>query len=77
MEAEYVTTCEMTKETIWLCEFLRDLEVIPDMHEPIKLNCDNNGVVANANEQMKHWKRKYIQQKFHLIKDIVNRGDVY
>ncbi|RVW44911.1 Retrovirus-related Pol polyprotein from transposon TNT 1-94 [Vitis vinifera] len=34
MEAEYVAACETAKEAVWLREFLKELEVVPNMHEP-------------------------------------------
>ena len=42
MEAEYVATCEVVKEAIWLRKFLTDLEVVPNMHLPLTLYYDNN-----------------------------------
>ena len=48
MEAEYVATCEAGKEAVWLKMFLTDLEVVPNMHLPITLYCDNSGAVANS-----------------------------
>ena len=46
MEAEYVATCEATKEAIWLKKFLSDVGVVRIEQVPITLFCDNNGVVA-------------------------------
>ena len=48
MEAEYVAACEAAKEVVWLKKFLTDLEVVPNMHLPITLYCDNSGAVANS-----------------------------
>ncbi|XP_073298530.1 secreted RxLR effector protein 161-like [Primulina huaijiensis] len=76
MEAEYVAACEAANEAVWLREFLKDLEVVPNLHEPIKLYCDNSGVVANAKEPKNHRRGKHIEGKFHLIRDIIKRGDV-
>ncbi|KAL0554164.1 hypothetical protein IC582_008080 [Cucumis melo] len=45
-EAEYIAACEQ-KEVIWLKKFLTNLEVVPNMHLPITLYCDNSGAVAN------------------------------
>ena len=33
MEAEYVATLEAVKEAVWLHNFLRDLEVIPNVEQ--------------------------------------------
>ena len=46
------------------------------MHEPIRLYCDNSGAVTNAKEPRNHPKGKHIEQKFHLVREIVSRGDV-
>ena len=45
-EAEYVATCEVAKEAIWLKKFLMELGVVPASLSPITLYCDNSGAVA-------------------------------
>ncbi|RVX04671.1 Retrovirus-related Pol polyprotein from transposon TNT 1-94 [Vitis vinifera] len=76
MEVEYVAACEAAKEAVWLCKFLKELGVVPNMHEPIRLCCDNSGAMANAKEPRNHRKGKHIERKFHLVREIVSRGDV-
>ena len=41
-----------------------------------KSNCDKGEVVANAKEPRNHHKGKDIERKFHLVRDIVLRGDI-
>ena len=76
MEAEYISACEAAKEAVWLKKFFTDLEVIPNMDKPIVLYCDNSGAVANSKEPRSHKRGKHIERKYHLIREIVNRGDV-
>ena len=76
MEAEYIATCEAAKEAIWLRKFLPDLEIVPSMHLPITLYCDNSGAVANSREPRSHKREKHIKRKYHFIRKIVHRGDV-
>ena len=38
--------------------------------------CDNSGAVENSNEPRSYQSEKHIERKFHLIRDIVERGDV-
>ena len=76
MEAEYVAACEAAKEAVWLRKFLGDLEVVPDIENPLTLYCDNSGAVANSKEPRSHKKGKHIKRKYHLIREIVQRGDV-
>ena len=44
IEAEYVAAYEAAKEAVWLRKFMIDLKVVPNMHMPITLYCDNLGV---------------------------------
>ena len=43
---------------------------------PITLYCDNSGAVANSKELRSHKREKHIERKYHLIREIVQRGDV-
>lgn len=76
MEAEYITTCEADKELVWLKKFYTDLEVVPDMDKPLVLYYDNSGAVVNSKEPRSHKRGKHIERKYHLIQEIVHRGDV-
>ena len=75
-KVEYIAASEVVKETIWLQKLLQNLEAIPATSEPIKLFCDNSDVVTQFEKPMNHKKQKRIEQKFHLIRYIMQRGDV-
>ena len=68
---------EVAKEPVWLRNFLLDLGMVPSMKLPITLYCDNSGGIANSKEPRVHKKGKHIECKYHLISDIVQRGDVW
>ena len=76
MEAEYVATCEVAKEAIWLNKFLSNLGLLRIEQVPITLFCDNNGAVAQSKDPRNHKKGKHIERKYHIIPNIVARGDV-
>ena len=38
--------------------------------------CDNSGAVAQSKDPRNHKKGKHIERKYHIIRDIVTRGDV-
>ena len=42
----------------------------------VTLYCDNSGVVANSKKPRSHKRGKHIERKYHLIWEIVSRGDV-
>ena len=75
-EAEYVAACEAAKEAVWLKKFHMELGVVPASLSPITLYCDNSGAMAQSKEPRNSGKGKHVKRKYHLIKDIVKRGDV-
>ena len=76
MEVEYVAACETAKDAVWLKKFLSNLSVVRMEQVPIKLFCNNSGVVAQSKDPRNHKKGKYIERKYHIIQDIVAWGDV-
>ena len=42
---------------------------------PITLFCDNSGAVAQSKDPRNHKKGKNIELKYHIIRDIIARGD--
>ena len=76
MEAAYIAACEAAKESVWLKKFYTNLEVVPNMEKPFDLYYDNSGAVANSKEPRSHKRGKHIERKYHLIREIVHRGDV-
>ena len=76
MEAEYIVACEATKESVWLKKFYTNMEVVPNMEKPLVLYCDNSRAVASSKEPRSHKRGKHIERKYHLIREIVHRGDV-
>lgn len=62
---------------MWLHNFLQKLELVPEVDRSITLYCDNNGAVANSKEPRSHKTGKHIERKYHLIREIMQQGDVY
>ena len=50
--------------------------MVPASLSPITLYCDNSKAVAQSKEPRNHGKGKPVEKKYHLIRDIVQRGDV-
>ncbi|PKI67261.1 hypothetical protein CRG98_012333 [Punica granatum] len=56
--------------------FVTELAVVPSIADPVELYCDNNEAIAQAKEPRSHQRSKHILRRFHLIREIVDRGDV-
>ena len=76
MEAEQIAANNAAKEAIWMKKFLEELEIIPTILDPVPLYCDNNGAIALAKEPRSHQKSRHILHKYHLICEIIDRGDI-
>ena len=71
-EAEYIAA----KEAVWMRKFLTELGEVPDANGPVTLHCDNTGAIAQAKEPRSHHRSKHVLRRFHLIREIMNRGDI-
>ncbi|KAL0405471.1 UNVERIFIED_CONTAM: hypothetical protein Slati_3861000 [Sesamum latifolium] len=44
--------------------------------KPVVILCDNNGAIAQAKEPRSHHHSKNILRRYHLLREMVSRGDV-
>ena len=75
-EAEYIAASEAAKEACWLKKFVTELGVVPSIDGPVELLCDNTGAIAKAREPRAHHKSKHVLRRYHLIREMFDRGDV-
>ncbi|VFQ84487.1 unnamed protein product [Cuscuta campestris] len=75
-EAEYMAAAEAAKEGVWIKKFISELGVVSSINDPIPLFCDNTGAIAQTKEPRSHQKTKHIVRRYHIIREIVDRGDV-
>ncbi|KAL4368227.1 hypothetical protein GQ457_05G022170 [Hibiscus cannabinus] len=73
---EYIAASEAAKEAVWIKKFITGLGVIPSISDVVDLYCVNNGAIAQAKEPRSHQRSKHILRRFHLIREIIDRGDV-
>ena len=64
------------RKTVWLRKFINELRVAPSLDGPILLYYDSTGAIAQAKESKAHQQMKHILCCFHLVWEIVDRGDV-
>ena len=43
-ESEYIAVNEAVKETMWMRKFIGDLGVVPSIHDPVEIFCDNDSI---------------------------------
>jgi hypothetical protein len=75
-EAEYIAASEAAKEAVWMKKFITELGVVPSIEGPVPLYCDNNGAISQSKEPRSHQKSKHVLRRYHLIREIIDRGDV-
>ena len=75
-EVEYIIASDAMKEAVWLKKFITELRVAPSLDGSVLLYCDGTGAIAQAKEPKAHQRMKHILRRFHLVREIVDRGDV-
>ncbi|KAL0361305.1 UNVERIFIED_CONTAM: hypothetical protein Sradi_3815000 [Sesamum radiatum] len=75
MEAEYITASEAAKEAVWKKNYIQELGVVLSIAEPVVIFCDNNRAIAQGKEPRSHHHSKHILRRYHLLKEMVSRGD--
>ena len=53
-----------------------ELRVVPLARQPLTVHCDSGGAVAQSKVPRSPKSQKYIPRKYHLVKEIVQRGDI-
>jgi hypothetical protein len=76
IETEYIAASEATKEVVWIKNFISELGVVPSVSSPMDLYCDNNRAIAQVKESRAHKRVKFVLRHYHLIREIIGRGDV-
>ena len=76
VEAEYVAACAAGKAGVWIREFIDELGAMSSVKELVELYCDNTGAIANAKDIRSSKRTMHIKRKYHLIRELVENGDV-
>jgi len=73
-EAEYIATCSTSCEAVWIRKLLSglfDVEL-----KVANIFCDNQRCIKLSENPVHHDKTKHIENRFHYIRDIVQKGAV-
>ncbi|KAL0303374.1 UNVERIFIED_CONTAM: hypothetical protein Sradi_6205500 [Sesamum radiatum] len=75
-EAEYIAASKAAKEPILMKNYIQEVGVVSSITEVIVIFCDNNGAIVQVKQPRSHHKPKQILRRYHLLREIVGRGDV-
>ncbi|KAK4404309.1 hypothetical protein Sango_0799500 [Sesamum angolense] len=56
--------------------YIQELGVVPSIVVPVVIFCDNNGAITQEKELRSHHRSKHILRCYHLLREMVSRGDV-
>ncbi|KAL0353182.1 UNVERIFIED_CONTAM: hypothetical protein Sangu_0899500 [Sesamum angustifolium] len=75
-EVEYIAALEEAKETVWMKNYIQELGAVPSITEVVVIFCDNIGAIAQAKKSRSHHRSKHILRRYHMLREMVERGDV-
>ena len=57
-------------------KFITKLGVTPFIDGPILLYCDSSNAIAQVKEPKSQHRTKHVLHRYHMMREIMNRGDV-
>ena len=75
-EAEHIAASLCAKETTWLRSLLSTVMGSP-LKTPTLINVDNNAAIAIVKNPVCSSKTKHIEMRFHLVRDMFERGIIH
>uniref|UniRef100_A0A2N9E7P1 Reverse transcriptase Ty1/copia-type domain-containing protein n=1 Tax=Fagus sylvatica TaxID=28930 RepID=A0A2N9E7P1_FAGSY len=77
MESEYVTCSAVVREVVWLRRFLQRLDIVTSAIDPVIIYSDNMVSLTYAKDPKYHGKTKHIVIKYHYIRDMVAKKEMF
>uniref|UniRef100_A0A2N9F566 GAG-pre-integrase domain-containing protein n=1 Tax=Fagus sylvatica TaxID=28930 RepID=A0A2N9F566_FAGSY len=77
MEFEYVACSAAIQEAVWLRRFLQRLNIVASAMDPVTIYSDSMAALAYAKDLKYHGKTKHIEIKYHYIRDMVAKKEVF
>ncbi|KAL0286304.1 UNVERIFIED_CONTAM: Retrovirus-related Pol polyprotein from transposon RE2 [Sesamum calycinum] len=75
-EAEYITASKAATKVVWMKNYNQGLGVAHSIAKPVVIFYDNNRAIAQAKEPRSHHRSKHILRRYHLLREMVSKGDV-
>jgi hypothetical protein len=72
-EAKYMAATEARKEALWLTLLVKELGI---QQVGVPLYCDSQSAIYLAKNQVYHARTKYIDLRFHKIRELVATGEL-
>jgi hypothetical protein len=76
VEVEYMTTCEADKMRVRIQEFINEINVVPNIIDPVELYYDNTWAIVNAKDHKSSKQTMNIKRKYHVIREFIENGDI-
>lgn len=75
-KSKYIVVSNAAKEAIQIKKFTNGLKISPSIVDLTDLYCDNNGAINQAKELRSHQHFKHVLRQFHLIQEIIEKGNM-
>lgn len=76
MDAEYIAAAEAARDAIWIRNFMNDLKLPEIAIQTVPLFIDNNCALKLTRNPEFHARSKYIDVKWHYIREKVETGEI-
>jgi hypothetical protein len=74
IEAEYMAFTRASQQALWLMKLMDEIAL--EQERPINIFADNNGAIANTQNNKNHRRTKHICVKHHFVKECIAAGNI-
>jgi hypothetical protein len=74
-KVEYIVVATRICEAMWIKKLLLEIRMIEK--NPTLICCDNQSSIKLKNNPMFHARSKHIETRYHFIRDLIQKKDIY
>ena len=74
MESEFIALDKAGEEVEWLCHFLEDIPIWPQLVPAICIHCDSQSAIGRAQSHIYNGKSRHIRRRHNTVRQLLSNG---
>ena len=74
MESEFIALDKAGEEAEWLCHFLEDIPIWPQLVPAICIHCDSQSAIGRAQSHIYNGKSRHIRRRHNIVRQLLSNG---
>ena len=74
MESEFIALDKVGEEAKWLCHFLEDIPIWPQLVPTIYIHCDSQSAIGRVQSHIYNSKSRHIRRRHNIVRQLLCNG---